>query len=52
MELSMKPNGRGMDPIEVVQNGCMYTRKTDEERGLQQVVRFGLKMEDDKRVAK
>jgi hypothetical protein len=33
------------EPIEVIKNGKMYTRQTDEETGLQQVVRYGIKME-------
>ena len=32
------------EPIEVIKNGKMYTRQTDEETGLQQVVRFGIEM--------
>lgn len=33
------------EPIEVVKNGYMYTCQTDEETGLQQVVRYGIEME-------
>ncbi|REL37787.1 6-bladed beta-propeller [Rhodohalobacter sp. SW132] len=33
------------EPIEVVRNGKMYTRETDEETGLQQVVRYRIEME-------
>lgn len=33
------------EPIEVVNNGKMYTRQTDDETGLQQVVRYGIEME-------
>ncbi|MEX0769148.1 MAG: hypothetical protein WD035_00340 [Balneolaceae bacterium] len=33
------------EPIEVVQNGYMYTRETDEETGLQQVARYRIEME-------
>lgn len=31
-------------PIEVVKNGYMYTRETDEKTGLQQVVKYRIKM--------
>jgi hypothetical protein len=34
------------EPIEVVKNGYMYTRETDEETGLQQVVRYRIVMEE------
>ncbi|REL37782.1 6-bladed beta-propeller [Rhodohalobacter sp. SW132] len=34
------------EPIEVVRNGMMYTRETDEETGLQQVVRYQIEMEE------
>jgi len=34
------------EPIEVVKNGYMYTRETDEETGLQQIVRYRIEMED------
>lgn len=30
------------EPIEVIKNGKMYTRQTDEETGLQQIVRYGI----------
>lgn len=33
------------EPIEVVKNGMMYTRQTDEETDLQQVLRYGIEME-------
>lgn len=33
------------EPIEVIKNGKMYTRQTDEETSLQQVVRYGIEME-------
>lgn len=33
------------EPIEVIKNGNMYTRQTDKENGLQQVVRYGIEME-------
>ncbi|NBC64644.1 MAG: 6-bladed beta-propeller [Bacteroidetes bacterium] len=33
------------EPIEVIKNGKMYTRQTDEETGLQQIVRYGIEME-------
>lgn len=33
------------EPIEVIKNGMMYTRQTDEETGLQQIVRYGIEME-------
>jgi hypothetical protein len=33
------------EPIEVIKNGKMYTRQTDEETGLQQVVRYRVEME-------
>jgi len=33
------------EPIEVIKNGKMYTRETDEETGLQQVVRYGFEMD-------
>jgi len=36
------------EPIEVVKNGYMYTRETDEETGLQQVVRYRIEMTDEK----
>ena len=32
------------EPIEVIKNGKMYTRQTDEETGLQQVVRYGIEI--------
>ena len=32
------------EPIEVVKNGYMYTRETDEETGLQQIVRYKIEM--------
>lgn len=34
------------EPIEVVKNGKMYTRQTDEETGLQQVVRYRIEWEE------
>ncbi len=34
------------EPIEVVKNGFMYTRQTDEETGLQQVVRYRVEFEE------
>lgn len=34
------------EPIEVVRNGKMYTRETDEETGLQQLVRYRVEMEE------
>ena len=37
------PRGK---PIEVVKNGFIYTRETDEETGLQQVVRYRIEIED------
>lgn len=33
------------EPIEVVKNGYMYTRETDEETGLQQIVRYRIEMD-------
>ena len=33
------------EPIEVVKNGYMYTRETDEETGLQQVVKYRIEFE-------
>jgi hypothetical protein len=33
------------EPIEIIKNGMMYTRQTDEETGLQQVVRYRIEME-------
>jgi len=30
------------EPIEVIKNGKMYTRQTDEETGLEQIVRYGI----------
>jgi|AntRauTorcE11897_2_1112592.scaffolds.fasta_scaffold09350_3 hypothetical protein len=33
------------EPIEVVKNGKMYTRQTDEETGLQRVVRYRIEIE-------
>jgi hypothetical protein len=33
------------EPIEVIKNGNMYTRQTDKETGLQQVVRYRIEME-------
>jgi len=33
------------EPIDLIKNGKMYTRQTDEETGLQQVVRYGIEME-------
>ncbi len=32
------------EPIEVVKNGYMYTRQTEQETGLQQVVRYRIEM--------
>ena len=32
------------EPIEVIKNGKMYTRQTDEETGLEQVVRYGIEI--------
>ncbi|TVQ03151.1 MAG: hypothetical protein EA359_10220 [Balneolaceae bacterium] len=32
--------------IEVVRNGYMYTRETDEETGLQQIVRYKIVMDE------
>ena len=32
------------EPIEVVKNGKIYTRETDEDTGLQRVVRYGIGM--------
>jgi len=32
------------EPIEVVKNGYMYTLETDEDTGLQQVVRYRIEM--------
>jgi hypothetical protein len=34
------------EPIEVVKNGFMYTRQTDEETGLQQIVRYRIEFEE------
>jgi hypothetical protein len=34
------------EPIEVIKNGYMYTRETDEETGLQQVVRYRIEFEE------
>jgi len=34
------------EPIEVIKNGMMYKRQTDEETGLQQVVRYGFELEN------
>jgi hypothetical protein len=34
------------EPIEVVKNGYMYTRETDEETGLQRIVRYGIEFEE------
>ncbi|TVR37015.1 MAG: 6-bladed beta-propeller [Balneolaceae bacterium] len=34
------------EPIEVVKNGYMYTRETDEETGLQRIVRYRVEFED------
>lgn len=34
------------EPIEVVKNGYMYTRQTDEETGVQQIVRYRVEMEE------
>lgn len=34
------------EPIEVIRNGYMYTRETDEETGLQQVVRYRIEMSE------
>jgi hypothetical protein len=33
------------EPIEVIKNGKMYTRQTDEETGLEQIVRYGVEVE-------
>ena len=32
------------EPFEVVKNGFVYTRQTDEETGLQQVVRYKIEI--------
>jgi len=34
------------EPIEVIRNGYMYTRETDEDTGLQQVVRYRIEFEE------
>lgn len=34
------------EPIEVVKNGYMYTRETDEETGLQTIVKYRIEMEN------
>lgn len=34
------------EPIELVKNGYMYTRQTDEENGLQQVVRYWVEFQE------
>jgi hypothetical protein len=34
------------EPIEVVKNGYIYTRQTDEETGLQQIVRYRIEMNE------
>jgi hypothetical protein len=34
------------EPIEVVKNGYIYTRQTDEETGLQQIVRYRIELEE------
>ncbi|MCC5906914.1 MAG: hypothetical protein JJU13_11940 [Balneolaceae bacterium] len=34
------------EPIEIIKNGYLYTRETDEETGLQQVVRYRIVMEE------
>lgn len=34
------------EPIEVVKNGYMYTRQTDEETGLQAIVRYRIELEE------
>lgn len=34
------------EPIELVKNGYMYTRQTDEENGLQQVVRYRVEFQE------
>lgn len=34
------------EPIEVVRNGYMYTRETEEETGLEQIVRYRIEMEE------
>jgi len=33
------------EPIEVIKNGKMYTRQTDVETGLEQIVRYGIEMQ-------
>ena len=32
------------EPIEIIKNGKMYTRQTDKETGLEQVVRYGIEI--------
>ncbi|MEX2602287.1 MAG: 6-bladed beta-propeller [Balneolaceae bacterium] len=34
------------EPIELVKNGYMYTRETEEETGLQQIIRYRIEMEE------
>lgn len=34
------------EPIEVIKNGYMYTRETDEETGLQQIIRYRVEFEE------
>ncbi len=34
------------EPIEVIKNGYVYTRQTDEDTGLQQVVRYRIEIGD------
>jgi hypothetical protein len=34
------------EPIEVIKNGYIYTRQTDEETGLQQIVRYRIELEE------
>jgi len=34
------------EPIEVVKNGYMYTRETEEETGLQTIVKYRIEMEN------
>lgn len=45
-ELILKFEWPRDEPIEVIKNGKMYTRETDEETGLQRVVRYGFEVID------
>lgn len=46
-ELIAKFEWQRNEPIEVIKNGHIYTRETDSETGLQQIVRYRIEMEEN-----